>query len=136
MERRRILVIENDKSLKEWFAIALRDHGYAVSTATSVGEAEALIEKLGPAAIGLVISETHLSRDWREPDGYALYQRWRMAHPATPYLLIRGNRINAPTPPARDGATAFLSKPFGVDELIDAVQALLSGGLEGGAACM
>ena len=133
--RQHILIVENDRILRELFAIALSEHGYAVATAASAGEAEATMEKLGPAAIGLVISETHLSRAGNEPEGYALYQRWSMAYPTLPYLLIRGRRVNAPTPSVRDGVIGFLSKPFGISELIDAVQALLSRCIEGGAAC-
>ena len=59
-------------------------------------------------------------------EGYALYQRWTTAHPHLAYLLTSGERTNAALPAIRDGVVAFLAKPFGLTELFNTVQALLS----------
>jgi len=121
-----ILIVENDKTLQELFTVILTDHGHAVVTAGTAQEAEAAMAELGPTAIGLVISEIKLARHHTTSEGYDLYQRWTMAHPSLPYLLISGDRVTTACLSTRDSRVTCLTKPFSLNELLNAVHALLS----------
>ena len=120
-----ILIVEDNEVLRDMMAVALQTHGYEVATTATVQEAEAAMRQCGPTAIGLVISDLNLTSDREAREGYALYQRWATAYPTLAYLLISGDRTSAAVPAIRDGVVAFLAKPFGLQELFDAVQALL-----------
>jgi DNA-binding NtrC family response regulator len=130
-----ILIVEDDEAVRTVLTVALGAHGYAVTTAATVWEAEAILQELGPTAIGLVISDINLTSDGAVRGGYALYQRWTTAHPTLSYLLISGDRTNTALPAIHDGGVAFLAKPFGLNELLDTVQALLSGDIHDPAEC-
>jgi DNA-binding NtrC family response regulator len=127
METQRcILIVEDDEGVRDLLAVALQAHGYAVATAATVQEAEVAMQQRGPTAIGVVISDINLTSEREVREGYALYQRWTTAHPHLAYLLTSGDRTNTALPAIRDGVVAFLAKPFGLMELFDTVQALLS----------
>jgi len=120
-----ILIVEDNEAVRDTLAVALQAYGYTVATAATVHEAEAAMQQRGPTAIGLVITDIHLTSDREAREGYALYQRWTTAHPRLAYLLTGGERTNAALPAIRDGVVAFLAKPFELTELLDTVQALL-----------
>jgi DNA-binding NtrC family response regulator len=121
-----ILIVEDNEAVRDMLAVALQAYGYTVATAATVHEAEAAMQQRGPTAIGLVIADINLTSDREAREGYTLYQRWTTAHPRLAYLLTSGERTNATLPAIRDGVVAFLAKPFGLTELLDNVQALLS----------
>src|SRR5499427_9828100 len=109
-----ILIVEDNEVVRDTLAVALQAYGYTVATAATVHEAEAAMQQRGPTAIGLVITDIHLTSDREAREGYALYQRWTTAHPHLPYLLTSGDWTNTNLPAIRDGAVAFLAKPFGL----------------------
>jgi len=122
-----ILIVDDNEVVRDTLAVALQAYGYAVATAATVHEAEVVMQQRGPTAIGLVIADIHLTSDREAREGYALYQRWAMAHPHLAYLLTSGDQTNAALPAIRDGVVAFLAKPCELTVLLDTVQALLRG---------
>jgi two-component system OmpR family response regulator len=124
--RQHILLVEDDEAVLDVLAVALRMHGYEVATATTVQEAEAIMQQPGAAAIALVIADINLTRQREAREGYALYQRWATTYPALRYLLISGDQRNTTLPAIHIGAVPFLAKPFGIRELVTTVQGLLS----------
>ena len=121
-----ILLVEDDAAVQDVLAVALRVHGFAVATATTVQEAEAIMQQLGSTVITLVIADINLTGQCEAREGYALYQRWTTAYPAVRYLLISGDQRNTTLPAIHVGAVPFLAKPFRIREFVTAVQALLS----------
>jgi DNA-binding NtrC family response regulator len=134
--QRYILIVEDDEGVRDLLAVALQAHGYAIAMAATVQEAETAMQQCGPTAIGLVISDINLTSEREAREGYALYQRWTTAHPHLAYLLTSGDRTNTALPAIRDGVVAFLAKPFGLTELFDTVQALLSEHTHYGVPCV
>jgi CheY-like chemotaxis protein len=122
-----MLLIDDAAAMRTALARTLTRPGYRVCTAATVPEAEALLCCLGAAAIHLVIADIHLTSDPLACEGYALYGRWRAAHPALPFLLISGDPSSRALPAIQRGAVRFLLKPFGLQELLRQVHEILSG---------
>ena len=120
-----ILIVEDDAMLRQLFEQVLRQQGYAIYTAATVTEAEALRQQRGIATLGLVIADIQLSADPHMREGYALYERWTAAHPTLPFLLMSGDPASRNLPAIQAGAVRFLAKPFPIRALRDAVQALV-----------
>ena len=118
-----VLLIEDETVLRDILQEALETFGYAVVTAATVPEAEALRHRLGAEAIGLVLADIHLSHHGQE--GYALFQRWTALHPTLPFVLMSGAANSRDLPAVQTGAVRFLAKPFNLDELLEIIQALL-----------
>src|SRR5262245_41096853 len=85
-----ILIVEDNEVVRDMLAVVLQAYGYTVATAATVHEAEAAMQQRGSTAIGLVITDIHLTSDREAREGYALYQRWTIAYPRLAYLLTSG----------------------------------------------
>jgi DNA-binding NtrC family response regulator len=120
-----ILVVDDDTAVRHFLLEALHFHGYRVIDAAAVEDAEERLQRLEPGAIGLVITDIHLSVDPRGHEGYDLYQRWVAARPALHFLLISGDPDSRSLPAIRSGAVRFLTKPFSIDELLTIVRSLV-----------
>ena len=125
-----VLLIDDAAALRTALARTLTRHGYGVCTAATVPEAEALLRRLGVAAIHLVIADIHLTPDPLAREGYALYRRWRAVHQALPFLLISGDPSSRALPAVQRGAVCLLLKPFGLQELLRQVHESLGGAHE------
>jgi two-component system response regulator MprA len=119
-----ILVIDDEKAIRDLVGHALQLQGYAVETVASVQAAEEARQRLGDANIGLVICDIHLTTNPQGYEGYALYQRWTTPAPGLPFLLMSGNVQAQNLPAIQAGTVRFLPKPFRIEELFAAVQAL------------
>jgi DNA-binding NtrC family response regulator len=120
-----ILIIEDAFGTREALAEALRFRGYQVFTAATVPEAEDTLQRLGRAAIQLVIANIHLTSDPRAREGYALAQRWRVQYPGLPFMLMSGDSRNQDLPDIRAGVVRLLVKPFATDLLLAAIREAL-----------
>jgi DNA-binding NtrC family response regulator len=120
-----VLLIDDASAVRTALAQTLTRRGYRVYTAAGVPEAEALLRRLGAAAIHLVIADIHLTPDPQACEGYTLYRRWQAAHPALPFLLISGDPGSRDLPAVRQAAVPFLGKPFTLQELLGCVQEVL-----------
>jgi two-component system, OmpR family, response regulator len=117
----RLLVIEDDRSLREAVSDGLRHAGFAVD---AVGSAEAGLERLDANAYDLMVLDLGLPG----ADGLALLQsiRPRMVLPVL-VLTARGaveDRVTG----LDAGADDYLPKPFAFAELVARVRALLRRG--------
>ena len=122
-----ILVVDDDQAVRDLIHEALTLHGYQVVTVATAQEAEEVLQRQGPMAIGLVIADVHLTADPLGQEGYELYQRWSTAHPALRFLLISGDPNSRTLPAIHSGAVRFLAKPFSINGLADIVRDLLGG---------
>ena len=109
---RRILIVDDEPSVRDVMAAVLIDAGYAVQTAADGHIALAIIEDTPPDLIITDVIMPHL-------DGWALLDHARERDPALPVILmsagdwIRGRRMM----PMPDHAV-FLAKPFAIEELL------------------
>jgi DNA-binding NtrC family response regulator len=106
-----ILLVEDDASVRDAIAAALRDEGYGVTTANDGQEA---MEKLRPG-VDLVVADLVMPK----VDGRELL-RWVMHnHPGTGVILMTGyGTIPQAVDAIKAGATAYLTKPLDPEELL------------------
>jgi len=120
MKDQLILVVDDEKSIREFLTILLQQEDYQVVTAASVGEGKELLAKDRPA---LVMCDLKL------PDGSGLevLQHARSQNLSTPFIIITAHTTPQHALEAmRAGAAEYLSKPFNVDDLKTILAKLLS----------
>jgi len=111
MSAGRILVIDDEKSIREFLTILLQQEEYEVITGASVAEG---IERLTDGRPDLVMCDLKL------PDGTGLevLKHARSHHISTPFIIITAHTTPQHALEAlRAGAAEYLSKPFNVDDL-------------------
>ena len=114
----RILVVEDEKPLREFVARNLSVRGYEVLTAANGMEALALFQTQPLDLIILDLMMPHM-------DGLELTQRIRRAS-TVPIIVLSALDEERDKVTALDlGADDYLTKPFGVEELLARVRGLL-----------
>jgi len=118
-DRARILLIDDDKNIRQTLAIVLQEEGYIVDTAETGKEA---VEKSFSNFYNLAIV------DWRLPDveGTALISRLKETTPPMAKIMLTGYpSINNAVEAVNRHADAFLIKPVDVEELLKKIRELL-----------
>jgi len=117
---RTILVVEDDRALRELLRITLESSGYTVLAAADAAEALRLAEPPG-RAIALLVSDVTMP-GMTGPD---LARRLRASRAGLEVLLVSGYpRDSEPLDPR----VAFLQKPFRPQTLTDMVRGILDAG--------
>ena len=115
----RILIVEDEKSLREILTTRLTREGHGVDSAADGKEAMAYIEAVTYDCIILDIMLPHR-------DGLSVLQEMRAKGNAAPVLLLTARDGIADRVAGLDfGADDYLVKPFAYDELLARVRALL-----------
>lgn len=119
MSRKRVLVVEDDRSIREGIADALAYQGYA---AVQAERGDVGLDKALHGGCDLVILDLVLPG----PDGLAILREIRRAHPTLPVVILtaRGeerDRVRG----LKDGADDYVVKPFSIKELLARVDAVL-----------
>jgi DNA-binding NtrC family response regulator len=112
LRRHRILLVDDDLSIRFGMSEFLREHGYAVDAAATAAEAREAIRSLRPDAILL---DHHL------PDGTAidLIPLFLEIDPQLPVLVMTGNAsIEIAVNAVKAGAEHFLTKPVDLEALL------------------
>ena len=114
----RILVVEDERSLREALIDLLGRHAFEVE---AVADGISGVERGEDAAIELVLLDLSLPR----LDGVEACRRLRMARPALPILILtaRGSEDDR-VKGLQAGADDYLTKPFGSAELLARIEAL------------
>ena len=121
----RILIVDDEPSIRVGMRSYFRARGYAVDCAAERVEAEALLAKV---PYSCVIADLCLSSG-RGPDGLEVVASARSLQPEIPIVILTAYGSPAVEAEARRlGANAFLSKPQSLDELASIVGGLLEGG--------
>ena len=115
----RILIIDDDKTIRQTLAIVLEEEGYIIDTAENGKEAVAKsVENFYNLAIV----------DWRLPDieGTKLITQLKETTPKMVKIMLTGypsmtNAIDA----VNEHADAFLLKPVDIEELLNKIEELL-----------
>jgi DNA-binding NtrC family response regulator len=115
----RILLIDDDKNIRQTLAIVLREEGYVVDTVETGKEA---IEKSYAGFYNLAIV------DWRLPDieGTVLITQLKETTPKMAKIMLTGYpSMNNAIEAVNQHADAFLVKPVDVEELLKKIRELL-----------
>jgi DNA-binding response OmpR family regulator len=119
VERRRVLVIDDDLPLRGMLAAALRQHGFQVLLAGDGGEGQRALAIHKPDIILL---------DLAMPDvnGWDFLQRLRETGQLgkTPIIVVSAHLRIDPQAVLQMGVSAILPKPFNLNELIDLIEHL------------
>ncbi len=119
VRERRVLVVEDDETLREVIAEALRDEGHAVE-ATDNGVAALEVARNWPPDV--VVVDLMMPRMNGEEFSAAIRQLNGMD--ALPIIVVSASRAVEDTG-SRIGVTTALRKPFDLYELTDRVNELL-----------
>ena len=120
----RVLVVDDDESIREFVNLALTDEGYEVLTAHDGAAALDVIRRHPPRVILL---------DMRMPvmDGWEFARRYREeSTPRAPIIVMTAAR-DAATRAAEISAEAYLGKPFDLDDLLAVVRRFSPGDVGG-----
>jgi putative nucleotidyltransferase with HDIG domain len=118
-EPTKILIVDDDGSVRDVIAVLLGEEGYACTTVTS---AEAALDAARQADYPLVISDVRMPGR----DGFWLLERMREAHPDTAVVMLTAyGDTEAAVECLRNGAADYLLKPPKVTDLIRAIERAL-----------
>jgi two-component system, NtrC family, response regulator AtoC len=117
MSRPRVLIVDDDESVRSYLAVLLSGRGYAV---VGAGSGEEALTRLGsaplPALVLLDLLMPGLS-------GLELLARIRKSHPHLPIIVLSTmSQIKTVVDAVKCGASDYLAKPFGDQELELAIQ--------------
>jgi CheY-like chemotaxis protein len=123
-ESAKILVVDDQSSVRSFVGRVLSDAGYTTTTASNGPEALEIIETSGP--INLLVTDLVMP----EMRGDELARRVRQADPHVKVLYVTAHRDELFQHTARLGDNeAFLDKPFRMHDLLEAVSMLMVGQL-------
>jgi len=117
MEKKRILIVDDEEAVRTLLAEALKPHDYKIDVVENGVEAISHIDR---RSYDLIITDYMMPK----MDGLELTRRIRSKYPSTPILVVTGNG------PIHDllksGATACIMKPFNIFELQKMVKIILN----------
>ena len=119
MDRKRVLVVEDDRSIREGLADALAFQGY---TALQAERGDTGLQKVLHGGCDLVILDLVLPG----ADGLSVLREIRQARPTLPVIILTARGAEADRVKGlREGADDYVVKPFGIRELLARVDAVL-----------
>jgi DNA-binding response OmpR family regulator len=127
---RRVLVVDDQEDIREMARLVLTGAGYEVVTAGSGTEALKLARE---AAFDLMLLDINMPG----LDGWATLRLLRAdeAHDALPVAMFSvKSEVRDKVEGLKDGAIDYITKPFGVDELVSRVSRILAGAGSGASA--
>ncbi len=108
-----ILIVDDEKDIRELISDILKDEGYATRLAANSRECMAAIDGSPPA---LIILDIWL-RD-SEMDGIEILKAVKANTPGIPVIIISGHgNIELAVAAIKQGAYDFIEKPFNIDQL-------------------
>jgi len=122
---KRVLIVEDEEGLLDGLAHNFRFEGYEVLTARNGTEGLKLALKQKPDAVVLDIMLP-------EKDGFAVLKELRTRHRDIPVLVMTARNFEADVLKGFDlGADDYVTKPFGIKELMARVRRLVERGPAG-----
>ena len=119
MDQARVLVAEDDRSVRESLVMALELEGYTVHAATDGEKALAAFDTFDPDLLVLDVMMPTV-------DGLTVCRRLRSRQVTTPILVLTArDQVSDRVTGLDAGADDYLVKPFSLDELLARMRALL-----------
>ncbi|ANU07956.1 sigma-54-dependent transcriptional regulator [Paraurantiacibacter namhicola] len=113
---KRILLVEDDRSIATVIAAALQDEGFAVSHCSSIAERDAA---LSGGSFNVMLTDVRLG----DGDGIESLAGVQDTHPAMPIIVLSAqNTLDTAVRATGSGAFEYFPKPFDLDELVAAVR--------------
>jgi two-component system KDP operon response regulator KdpE len=113
-----VLVIEDDREVRQFLSDVLIEHGFRVAEAGSAAQADELVETSNPVAILLDLGLP-------DRDGFHLLEKIRQRAP-TPIIVLSARDADHDKVRALDsGADDYLTKPFSPSELLARIRVAL-----------
>lgn len=107
----KILVVDDEKGIREFLLITLKKQGYDVTLASNGEEA---IRLIAPTVFDLVLVDIKMPQG----DGYAVLKEVKAKSPDTVVIMITAyGSLETAVQAMREGAFDYISKPFNVSEL-------------------
>jgi DNA-binding NtrC family response regulator len=120
-ERSRVLVVDDEPSLREVLSVGLRRANFDVQLAATCGEAMAKLDQ----EFDLVLTDLQLP----DGDGIQILRQVKATSPGVPVILLTAHgSTDTAVAAMRLGAHDYLTKPFDIDELRIRVQQAIEGG--------
>ncbi|MGY6561757.1 MAG: response regulator transcription factor [Luteibaculaceae bacterium] len=117
---KRILLVEDEESIREVVKLNLELEGYSVTIAKAGGEA---VDKFRSAAFDLILLDVMLP----EMDGFAVCRTIRLEDTKTPILFLTARNAGIDRVQGlKIGGDDYLSKPFNLEELLLRVKILIN----------
>jgi two-component system response regulator PilR (NtrC family) len=108
---KRILIVDDEQSMRELLAILLKKEGFEVVTAASRAEAASVLSR---NAVDMVLTDVRLP----DGDGLEVLRHVKGASPGTVVIVMTAYGTTETAVAARKlGAEAYVLKPFDVDEV-------------------
>ena len=122
VERRTILLVEDEVLIRMMLADELRGRGFNVVEAQNADEALTLLQTLlqSRVPVGLVLTDVQLPGSM---DGIGLARLLRATRPELKVVIASGNISCAP---GGDIAHAFFRKPYAPDHIVKCIETLLA----------
>ena len=106
--KHRVLVVDDELSMRELLEIVLQGSGYEVTAAAAADEA---IDRLGEAEFDLVLTDLHMGSDRQA--GLRLLTWLKDNSPGTPAIMITAHgTVETAVEAMRLGAADYIQKPF------------------------
>ena len=116
----KILVVDDEQSMRDFLKILLVKDGYEVLTAENGSRA---LESLEAEAVDLVISDIRMP----ETSGLELLEQVKEQYPDMPVIMITAFASpNDAVLAMKNGAYDYISKPFNVDEIKSVIHSAIS----------
>ena len=121
MQKPRILIVDDDASLRTALFRSLERSGYQVITASCGKEAESFVQ--GSHKVDLALIDLRLP----DGDGIELMQKIRSNSPSTQAIILTGfGSIEVAVEATQKGAFHFITKPFNLDEILSIISKAFS----------
>ncbi len=121
----RIVIIDDDESVLQTIGILLRTEGHEV---IPIRQGALAAEYIRLEQFDLMITDLRMA----PPDGMQLLKLAHELRPGVPTIIVSAYCSDATVAQGYElGCTAYVKKPFTVQEILDAVHAALGGGAEG-----
>lgn len=119
----KILVIDDQESMRSIISQMLRDKGHQVTTADDGEEGLKLFEQEA-AAYDLVLADVNMPG----LDGFELLRTIKSKHPRKPVILLTGVNEDAAQYMGKEHkADGVIKKPFQVEETVKQIEKVISG---------
>lgn len=115
----RVLVVDDEAPIRRFLRVGLTTEGFGVLEAATGAQARAAVAREGPDLVLLDLGLPDIA-------GHVLLERWRAEGVTLPIVILSSRTDEAGIVQALEtGADDYVTKPFGVLELLARIEALL-----------